>query len=35
MFRYYVILKYWFTDKILFRGLFNKILTDWTVLPLN
>jgi hypothetical protein len=33
--RYYAILKHWLTGKMPFRGLFDKISTDWTVLPLN
>jgi hypothetical protein len=35
MLRYYVIFKHWITDKMPFRGLFNKVSTDWTILPLN
>jgi hypothetical protein len=33
--RYYVVLKHGLTDKMPFRGLFDKVSTDWTVLPLK
>jgi hypothetical protein len=33
--RYYAIFKHWITDKMPFRGLFDKVTTNWTILPLN
>jgi hypothetical protein len=32
---YYAIFKHWITDKMPFKGLFDKVSTDWTILPLN
>ena len=33
--RNYAIFKHWITDKMPFRGLFDKVSTNWTILPLN
>jgi hypothetical protein len=33
--RYYAIFKHWITDKMPFRGLFDKVSINWTILPLN